>query len=221
MAGLRRVFLALPFASSDRAAFAAVQAQAKGLLSNVHWIPSDNFHITLKFFGDVVESHVDEIIAKSPSVVAGVHPFSLTFATLDFFGRLMQPRVLFIKEGEWPDEFKALVGKIVAAFYEPGERPLTAHLTIAKFRDTHGKGDEVVADENARMLERVIHRLADRIASRPRLDAEGVPIPVHPPKNPLAFDPIAVRFSRVVLYESIFVGRAVTYREAADFKLSG
>jgi 2'-5' RNA ligase len=217
---LRRVFLALPFASSDKETVAALQARAKSLFSNVHWIPSDNFHITLKFFGEVSERRVDEIVAACPGVAAGVRPFALTFGSLDFFGRLRQPRVLFIKEGEWPDDFKALVDKVVAKFYDPGERPLTAHLTLAKFREAHGKDEEISADENARMLERVIPRLVERIAARLERVSEGQPAPAHPPKNPLEFDPIVVRFARFVLFESVFVGRAVTYREVADFKLA-
>lgn len=102
------------------------------------WVARDNFHVTLKFLGDVPPEQVTGLTEVVNEACRSISPFSITFGELGGFPNLKQPRVLFyrIVDGarllarlaEHVDESLTAVG------VEKEHRPFRAHVTVARVK---------------------------------------------------------------------------------------
>jgi 2'-5' RNA ligase len=101
----------------------------------VRWVPSENFHVTLKFIGQVPPTALDAI-RTSLCEVRALPPFSLRVRGLHFFPNHRRPRV-FWAGVDAPPELGALAGAIDEKL-EPLQiarerHAYTPHLTLARF----------------------------------------------------------------------------------------
>jgi RNA 2',3'-cyclic 3'-phosphodiesterase len=134
---------------------AAALAVARGGLIGARWIEPEDYHITLRFIGDIDARLADEAAAALDEVRRG--RVEVAFDGLDWFGG-DKPRAVIAKVKPAP----ALVE--LAADHErrlrrlglpPEKRQFTPHVTLARMR---GVGPAAVADY---------------LASRGRLEAPG------------------------------------------------
>lgn len=175
---------------------AQVQEGIGQYLANWHSIPPVNLHVTLRFFGEVPESRIDEINADCRKLVTQFEPLTLHWNTVDYFGRPQSARVLFIGADEC-SELKKMVAAIMGLF--PGEdqrKHFRAHVTLAKARK---QMEPALARMNANMLRRL--RELGRIGP-----------------DPIQVDLTTVH-REIVLMETIWVGRAVEYEVRERFPL--
>lgn len=190
-----RVFLALRFSRITQDKLAALQEQLKPQLTNWHWIPPYNTHLTLRFFGEVEETKVAEIDAACKEIAPQLSPFQFNITRVDFFGKAEHARVLFAT-GDLTSGMLSLVKALQARFPEHGEeqrREFRPHITLAKARKTMEPRDE---QRNARVLA--------------KLRDQG-------PPEPLDLDTVHRDF---VLMETVWVGRAVEYELRSRYELS-
>ncbi|GEM_PF-3494176 len=176
---------------------AQVQEGIGQYLANWHSIPSINFHVTLRFFGEIPESRIEEINADCRRLVRAFEPLTLHWNTVDYFGRPQAARVLFIGAEE-SAELKQMVAAIMKQF--PGEdqrKRFRGHVTLAKARKHMEPG---LARMNANMLRRL--RELGRIGP-----------------DPIEVDLTTVH-REIVLMETIWVGRAVEYEVRERYPLA-
>jgi 2'-5' RNA ligase len=64
-------------------------------VSRASWRPVDSLHVTLQFFGDVMEPDAHDLDAALEEAVGGIAPFSLTLKGAGFFGNA-EPHALWI-----------------------------------------------------------------------------------------------------------------------------
>lgn len=191
-----RIFLALPLSRTVQSRLAAIQDELKLYLQNWHFVPQDNFHVTLKFFGEVPEHQIAKIHKRCGDLAPGMHPFSLEWNKLDFFGPPQAARVLFVSAAEVV-ELSELARELLKLF--PGDdsrKKFRAHITLAKARkimDSHAR----------RMNENMLRRLKEHGRIGPQ---------------PLNVD-IRTFHREFVLMETIWVGRAVEYNFREIYKL--
>ena len=97
------------------------------------WIPPENYHITLKFLGEVSDDMMPSLHEAAARVAAGAAPFRMTFGP---FGA--RPRVLFFAVSVGADRlvvFASRVDQVMeTAGFEPERRPFRAHLTLARIK---------------------------------------------------------------------------------------
>jgi 2'-5' RNA ligase len=55
------VFLALRFSRTTQERLHSIQQELKQYLFNWHFIPDQNFHLTLRFFGDTPQEMINRI----------------------------------------------------------------------------------------------------------------------------------------------------------------
>lgn len=174
-----------------------VQVELQQYLSNWHFIPPVNFHVTLRFFGEIPEEKIKDIDAACCDIVRQLHPLTLHWNNVDFFGSPNSARVLFIGAEEC-EELKALAYRIMATF--PGKdqrKEFRAHVTLAKARKHMESG---MARMNSNMLRRL--RELGRIGP-----------------NPIEVDLTTVH-REIVMMETIWVGRAVEYEVREHYPLT-
>ncbi|HEX4767052.1 MAG TPA: RNA 2',3'-cyclic phosphodiesterase [Lichenihabitans sp.] len=109
-------------------------AVMRGGLSGARWIDVENYHLTLRFIGDIDEptaDAVDEMMAQIRR-----KPFTVTLEGLDYFGG-DKPRAIVAKAQassaliELQAEQERLIRRIGIA---PEPRRFTPHVTLARLR---------------------------------------------------------------------------------------
>lgn len=115
---------------------------ASRLQSKVRWTRPGNWHLTLKFLGEVDDSRVDDIIAALNELEFPA--FDIRPGGYDCFPNIKWPRVIWmaIRKGAHP--CGALAGAIDSAMAELGFKPesksFKSHLTLGRVKK-HGRDD--------------------------------------------------------------------------------
>lgn len=134
-----RTFLAVLIDEDLRQKIFDAQNCVRKCASNVKWVEPDNFHITLKFLGDVAEEQIPEISAVITETVKSVPAFDLSFKGLGAFPRPERARVVWvgIEQGreQLIDMAKALEKSLAALGFDKEDKPFKAHVTIGRVRD--------------------------------------------------------------------------------------
>ncbi|TCD13872.1 RNA 2',3'-cyclic phosphodiesterase [Oricola cellulosilytica] len=108
----------------------------RGGLPGARWIDTENYHLTLRFIGDV-EHHVADEVADTLSRIRR-HEFRMGLSGLGAFGG-KKPRSLFAVPTASPDltELQAEIERICQRLrLPPDPRKFTPHVTIARLRNT-------------------------------------------------------------------------------------
>lgn len=137
-------------------------AQLRGGLFGARWIEPEDFHLTLRFIGDIDDRLAEEIEGELADIRKP--SFSVTLERLDWFGG-DRPRALVAKARAAPD-LLALQAKIETALRRLGApaeaRKFSPHVTLARLKGASAAG---VADYlSARSYFRPRSFVADRFA---------------------------------------------------------
>jgi len=107
----------------------------------VRWARRDQYHLTLRFLGNVPETDLPRLITAITGATAGVSTFDLWLDGLGGFPNSDHPRVLWAGLGGALDrlgELQKRIATATAAFGDPVEtRPFQAHLTLGRVYPGH------------------------------------------------------------------------------------
>lgn len=136
---LLRLFIAIPGEPSLSPLFMDLIRQLKQeIQGRVTWIKDENFHLTLKFLGEVQESQMESIKFLSQKVIQENSRFSLTFNRLDFFPNLKRPRVIIIR-GDNSSSYERLITMLnqeLAPIAAPEkEKEIVPHITLGRIKE--------------------------------------------------------------------------------------
>jgi 2'-5' RNA ligase len=110
--------------------------ELKQLLPAVRWVSPQNFHLTLKFLGDIDESRVETIGVALVEALCPFSRLSINAKGLGVFPDLRRPRVLWV--GLAGNGLMALAARVESALEPLGfaseQRPFTPHMTIGRWR---------------------------------------------------------------------------------------
>lgn len=100
-------------------------------LDKARFSPRDNFHITLRFIGDLVVNDTTELDAMVEKIK--LKPFELKLKSVDFFGKEKPHSIHTLVENS--EELNILAGRCENACrklgHEPETRKYTPHVTLA------------------------------------------------------------------------------------------
>ena len=124
-------------------------ARLRPHIPGIRWLPPANFHLTLKFLGDIEEAKVEPIAAALDRDLYPFSCFTINAKGLGVFPDLRRPRILWV--GLVGDELNALASRVEKAFVPFGfaaeRRAFTPHLTVGRWRQFDGSpkelGDEI------------------------------------------------------------------------------
>lgn len=131
-----RTFIGIDFDIKVKNEIKAIQSIVRENSHKGRFKYMGNFHLTLKFLGDISENQVNiinEVLEKSAQ---GVGRFSLIVEKLGFFGGKGTIRTLWLGLGGELDSLNALYRNIEAGLgawgFDKEKRPYTPHITIAQ-----------------------------------------------------------------------------------------
>jgi 2'-5' RNA ligase len=127
-----RLFVAIPLPELVRQQLALTA----GGLPGARWTPVENFHLTLRFVGEVDHGTADDLVAALDLIDAP--RFQLTLAGVDHFKTGDKARVLWAGVEREP-QLSRLHDKVEAACVRiglaPEPRRFAPHVTLAKLRE--------------------------------------------------------------------------------------
>lgn len=137
MAEVSRLFVAAPLTGEARHALAALLRDRvpDGLPGRP--VPPPNWHLTLRFLGDVDEVGSDRLAAGLDRADLGA-PFTIVWGGLGAFPRPARATVLWIGTAQGGPALAALAAAVEEAVQSAGfpseERPFRGHLTLSRIR---------------------------------------------------------------------------------------
>ncbi|ARA92532.1 2'-5' RNA ligase [Rhodothermaceae bacterium RA] len=152
-----RLFVALDVTDATRQALAALRDDTLP----ARWTPPHQYHLTLRFLGEVPDDAVEAIRTALATVQAA--PVVLRGTGLGVFPSLRRPRVLFARIDETPALMRlhaAVEAALTRVGLPPDERPFHPHITLAR-----------LSRPDARRVRRFRARHADVRIEPMRIDA--------------------------------------------------
>lgn len=132
-----RTFIAIPVPDEVKQYANSVKKELSQVLNDVKWVELMNYHLTLKFLGDINKNRLEDIKQKLMTVGESCPPFELSTNELGYFPSPKRPRVIWLGvEGEM--EKAIFLGERVDAYlaqwdFEP-EKQRNYHLTLGRIR---------------------------------------------------------------------------------------
>ena len=109
-------------------------------LAKIRWVRREQFHITLKFLGELENDVIDDVM-ESLRPMKSFAPFTVELNHIGAFPNLSSPRVLWLGGDKGAKELGKLAKKVNdvlhdSAGLERESKKFTAHLTLARLKDT-------------------------------------------------------------------------------------
>jgi 2'-5' RNA ligase len=104
------------------------------------WVSPDNWHLTLKFLGEMNTAQLDALNPALTDVARRHHRFEMTLGEFGGFPNLRDPRVLFYNVDHGARDLEALASDVDVAVervigLERERRRFRAHATVARVKD--------------------------------------------------------------------------------------
>ncbi len=155
-----RLFVAISPPEDVKDRIEKAQRQLRGALpgNGVRWTKREQFHLTLKFLGNVAETRVSELTEALRNACASAEPLHLRAEHIGFFPGARVPRVLWVDVHDEKDALprvqkivEAGVGKFVAEDTSPAgrqrsqEKAFTGHITLGRIQRIRSSEAETLA----------------------------------------------------------------------------
>ncbi len=139
-----RVFLAYPIDDQEKLYFSE-QAVKFYEYFDGKWVDKSNYHITIKFLGEVRDSKLTEIIYSLENIVNSLKNFEIDIDRYGFFGK-PNPKVLwfgpsFIKNDNIMDNFHIVQSKLSNLGFGK-EKLYIPHITVCRIKRVKKKFDK-------------------------------------------------------------------------------
>jgi RNA 2',3'-cyclic 3'-phosphodiesterase len=141
-----RAFIAIELPPKVQDCLEQVSSQLKDQLGEkiVRWVPVENIHLTLKFFGDVSVKNLKVLQEIINAEAASQKKMEISIGRLGAFPKIRRPRVIWIGV-ESPPELLALQrgveSRTTKVGYPPDEREFSPHLTLGRVSRTASPSD--------------------------------------------------------------------------------
>ena len=143
-----RLFVAVDPSDEVRAALGRVIEKGRAAAPEGKWQRPEALHLTLAFLGNVADELAEPLEAALRPVAARHRPIALRVGEVGSFGSRHRPRVVWAGIEGALAALEALKHDVEVALaplgYEPEERAIRPHLTLARAREL--RGDAGLAD---------------------------------------------------------------------------
>ena len=135
-----RLFVAIPFRKTVRNKIIRVQQELRRLVPHdtVRWTKPEQFHLTLRFLGDVSSDCAAALKESVHTVCSGEPALHLCAQGVGFFPNTRSPRVIWVGINDSERRLADLQKKIESAVRrfteEPGGENFAGHVTLCRFK---------------------------------------------------------------------------------------
>jgi 2'-5' RNA ligase len=136
-----RLFIAIPIPEPVRDEIIRVQQEMQPLAPRgaARWTRPDQFHLTLRFLGDVPGAGLDKLKESVNAVCRSAQPLQMRAEGVGFFPNPHSPRVVWVgihdKAGLLVDLQKRIETVVRPFTVEPGEKNFSGHVTLGRLKN--------------------------------------------------------------------------------------
>ena len=154
-----RLFVAVGVGLDIAGQLSEWQQQLARIPAQVRWVPPEQYHLTVKFIGEIGEARLAEIRNRLDQAAAETPAFALSISGLSRLEVRGQVRIIMAEVVSADQRLNRLHRRIDQEFAGLGipldTRPLRPHLTLGRVRSNHSLN---------KLLRRLEHFAAGRIA---------------------------------------------------------
>ncbi len=132
-----RCFVAIEIPQPIQALLKNVQTRLHSEIRKASWTRSGNFHLTLKFLGDVHSERIDDVSKVIQDVADVQTPSPIAFGGIGAFPNLYRPRVLWVGVKQGASIVSRLAKSVNLELKHlgfPTDARFHPHLTLARLR---------------------------------------------------------------------------------------
>ena len=132
-----RCFVAIEIPRSIQGLLKPVQTRLQSEIRRASWTKPGNFHLTLKFLGDVRSEKIEVVSEAIQNVADAQTPFSIEFGGVGAFPNFTRPRVLWMgikQEALTVSDLAKSVNFALKRLGFPTDNRFHPHLTLARLR---------------------------------------------------------------------------------------
>ena len=173
-----RLFAAADIPDEVRGDLAAAIAPLRDRIRG-KWVPTQNWHLTLKFLGSTWPRLVEWVHERCAEAASSVTPFETALTGLGAFRSPRRARVLWAGLDDPDGRFAAIAGALdeaMAGEFKIEKRTFTPHLTVARFEpevDLTGELESIVVTSDAFPVDRIILYCSHLQRPAPRYEPVG------------------------------------------------
>jgi RNA 2',3'-cyclic 3'-phosphodiesterase len=133
---MKRVFLAAPLVPVEEIIGKTEQLQKQLPDYQIRWVKTENFHLTLFFFGEIPLLQIPVISLFLRSYLRNSATFAISLKGPGIFKKGKEPRVLWldVEASDSLDEIKSVIDRAAADLgYIPDEKDFRPHMTLGRF----------------------------------------------------------------------------------------
>ena len=155
-----RLFVAIELPEEVRAALARTQAELQERVAEgcISWANPEQFHLTLKFLGNVLVEQVEPMSQALQDICASYRSLRLRAQGLGAFPNLRFPRIIWAglndRQGQLQSIQKAVEFACAEFTSEPAEDKFTGHVTLGRAKRLQRREAMLVSKCLGGMLER-------------------------------------------------------------------
>ena len=108
----------------------------------IKWVEEENFHITIKFFGETMEAGIPAICDVLKSVALSTPDFSFRFEGLGIFGSSYNPKVIWAGIQPHEEFSKMIIGlkhELESLGFPADRQNVVPHLTLGRIRSVRDR----------------------------------------------------------------------------------
>lgn len=135
---LIRCFAAIEIPERIQALLVEVQNAFRPKIKRASWTKYGNFHLTLKFLGDVEDRNINEISAALQKIAVSQTPFLIEIGGIGAFPNLARPRVLWVglKQGTpLTVKLSRVINNEFVKFGFEKDTRIHPHFTLARLKE--------------------------------------------------------------------------------------
>lgn len=136
-----RCFVAIEIPEAIQMLLPPIQEELRSKIGKASWTKSGNFHLTLKFLGDIHHESIGKVSQAVQTVAETQGPFSMEIAGIGAFPNLMRPRVVWVGIKQGASAVAQLAEAVNLQLVQLGyptdfakNGRFHAHLTLARLR---------------------------------------------------------------------------------------
>ncbi|MCK8817767.1 RNA 2',3'-cyclic phosphodiesterase [Natroniella sulfidigena] len=137
-----RVFIALELARNVQQKLEKTTNMLRDCSQQVNWVKPFNFHLTLKFLGEIREEQLEEIEEELTGLKEVKEPFKILLDGLGAFPNLEYPKVIWVGIEEGREQLVRLQEEIEDRLadlgFEREQREYTPHVTLGRVKQKDG-----------------------------------------------------------------------------------
>ncbi len=156
-----RLFVAVAIPEGVKVKMEAAQADLRHVLPerSVRWARREQFHLTLRFLGDVEPARVEALGEAIRAACRGFGPLYLRAERVGFFPDLRYPRVAWVGVQDQAEQLPRLQQAVEAATEgfttQEKEERFTGHVTLARIKGIKRLEAEALANAAAGLADRL------------------------------------------------------------------